>query len=85
MNWLKKLIPGYIEIRSLYWVEYDKIMGNKLHHIYNQIDNGNYELAEKLVKSFQEEYQQIKVPNWVGLNMASIHGAISMLNFLKNE
>ena len=28
MNWLKKLIPAYIEIRSLYWVKYEKQMEN---------------------------------------------------------
>jgi hypothetical protein len=30
INWVKKLIPGYIEIRSLYWVQHTKKMNSLL-------------------------------------------------------
>jgi len=38
MNWIKKLIPAYLEIRSLYWVEYGQRMDQELEEIFKNID-----------------------------------------------
>lgn len=83
IDWLKKIIPSYIEIRSLYWVEYGNRMSFDLGKIFDSIDNDNYEEAEKLINDFEKTYKQSGVPNWVALEYSQIYKAISMLNFLK--
>jgi hypothetical protein len=56
INWLKKLIPGYIEIRSLYWVEHGKEMDNALEKIFYAIDTDKYDEAEVLIKKFESTF-----------------------------
>jgi hypothetical protein len=85
MNWIKKFIPGYIEIRSLYWVEYAKQMDHELANIFNAIDNDQYKVAAVLIKFFDKKHNQSTVPTWVGLKMSEIHSAKSMLTFLSAE
>lgn len=82
---IKKLIPAYFEIRSLYWVQYEKAMNEELKSIFEKIDMDDYSAAENLIKEFELKHHQGTVPLWVGLKMAEIHRAQSMLVFLKSE
>lgn len=85
IKWFKKLIPGYIEIRSMYWVEYGKEMDADLSAIYHQIDIDDYDRAERLTKLFSEKYTQFDVPEWVALKYSEIYRAISMIQFMKGN
>jgi|694.fasta_scaffold25536_18 hypothetical protein len=84
MNWIKKLIPAYVEVRSLYWVNYSKKMDAELNRIFESIDNDDYVTAEKLIAEFESKHSQGEVPLWVAVEMAAIHRAKSMLNFLNS-
>lgn len=84
MNWLKKLIPVYIEIRSLYWVKCEKQMDKDLEDIFHQIDIGDYKKAQELIDSFESTFTQNGVPMWVALKYSEIYRASSMVNFLKS-
>jgi hypothetical protein len=85
MNWIKKLIPGYIEIRSLYWVEYAKQMDYELSVIFHLIDCDKYTDAMKVIDVFHAKHNQSLVPKWVALKMSEIYRAQSMLTFLSAE
>ncbi len=82
MNWIKKLIPGYIEIRSLYWVQHGKKMDSSLEEIFNAIDDDNFVKAKLLISEFESTFSQGGVPYWVAVKYSEIYRAISMLNFL---
>jgi predicted P-loop ATPase len=82
MNWLKKLIPSYLEIRSLYWVEHGKQMDIKLGNIFDAIDEDNYVKAKELINEFESEFSQGGVPNWIAIKYAEIYRAKSMVAFL---
>jgi hypothetical protein len=84
MNWLKKLIPACIEIRSLYWVEHEKQMDKALGDIFYQIDEDNYDKAQELIRVFESTFTQSGVPEWVAIKYAEIYRASSMVNFLKD-
>lgn len=83
MNWIKKLIPAYIEIRSLYWVEYAKILDADLREIFNMIDEDKYKEANELIEIFDKKYNQGFAPEWVDMLIADIYRAKSMLVFLE--
>jgi hypothetical protein len=85
MNWIKKIIPAYIEVRSLYWVQYNQEMERKLEFIFDSIDNEWYDLAKIAIDVFEEDYNQGTVPKWVAENMAAIYKAKSMLAFMTSE
>lgn len=85
MNWIKKLIPAYLEIRSLYWVEYGQRMDQELEEIFKNIDEDNFVQAQDLILSFESTYIQNGVPNWIAVKFAQIHRAQSMLHFLCDE
>jgi hypothetical protein len=82
MNWLKKLIPVYIEVRSLYWVKYEKQMDEALKDIFHQIDIGDYKKSQELIDVFESTFTQNGVPGWVALKYSEVYRATSMLNFL---
>ncbi len=84
MNWIKRLIPAYIEIRSLYWIGVEKEMDRDLGDIFHQIDEDNYEKAQILIDAFERKFSQSGVPHWIGIKYAEIYRAISMVNFLKS-
>ena len=83
MNWLKKIIPAYIEIRSLYWVEYGKTMDAALKEIFHQIDEDNYDNALTLIFKFESTFTQFGVPHWIALKYSEIYKAVYMVDFLK--
>jgi hypothetical protein len=83
LNLLKKYIPVYIEIRSLYWIEIGKQMDVKLELIFDAIDTDDYVNAENYIVEFESEFTQSGVPNWIGVKYAEIYRAKSMITFLK--
>jgi hypothetical protein len=84
MNWLTKLFPAYIEIRSLYWVKYEKQMDKALEDIFHQIDIDDYKRAQELIDVFQSTFTQGGVPEWVAIKYAEVYRASSMVSFLKD-
>ena len=58
MNWIKKLIPAYVEIRSLYWVQQGRKMELALINIFDAIDDDRYEEAKRLITIFESEFSQ---------------------------
>ncbi len=82
ISFFKKLIPAHIEIRSLYWIQYEKSMDKELVLIFEKIDSDEYENAKELIEKFHENHSQSTVPFWVAKKMAEIYRAESMLNFL---
>ncbi len=78
---LTKLIPGYIEIRSLYWVRYLKRMEHDLAVISELIDVGQYSAAERRIKKFEDTYRQ-EGPTYICKKYAEIFGMKSMVIFL---
>lgn len=83
MNWIKKLIPAYIEIRSLYWIEKSTVMNNELYEIFHKIDQSDFSAARLLIEQFEKKYEGIKFPDWVCEIYSQIHRANSMLVFLE--
>jgi hypothetical protein len=83
LNFFKKCIPVYIEIRSLYWIEIGKQMDVKLELIFTAIDMDDYVTAENYIVEFESEFTQNGVPNWIGIKYAEIYRAKSMVTFLK--
>jgi hypothetical protein len=83
MNWIKRLIPAWIEIRSLYWVEYGKEMDVALHEIFLAIDDDRYDEAQELIDQFEERFNQSEGPLWIGLKYSEIYRASSMLICLR--
>lgn len=81
-NFLKKIIPAQIIVRSLYWVEYEKNMENDLVSIFHEIDEGNLQKAQELINNFDTKYYGEILPEWVALKRCEIVRAQSMVNFL---
>ena len=82
MNWIKKLIPAYIEIRSLYWIEIEREIDNDLVAIFNKIDEDNYKNAKSLIEDFRRKWDGKKYPEWIEETYAQICRAQSMVDFL---
>jgi hypothetical protein len=80
---VKKCIPTYIEIRSLYWVEYGKQLDVDLREISNLIDEDKYKEAHELIDIFDKKYNQSFVPYWVSIKISEIYRAKSMLVFFE--
>jgi hypothetical protein len=83
MNWIKRLIPAWIEVRSLYWVEYGKEMDAALHKIFGAIDDDRYDEAQELINEFESRFNQSDGPFWCGIKYAEIYRASSMLVCLR--
>ena len=83
MNWIKRLIPVWIEVRSLYWVEYGKEMDSDLSKIFGAIDDNRYAEAQELIDKFESRYTQGEGPLWIGLKYSAIYRASSMLVCLR--
>ncbi len=49
IEFLKRLLPAYIEVRSLYWVEQGQEMDKDLELIFHLIDAGQYTAAARKV------------------------------------
>jgi hypothetical protein len=84
MNWLKKLIPVYFEIRSLYWVNLEKQMDDDLGDIFDSIDEENYLKAKWLIEEFEFKYTQSGVPYFVAIKYAEIYRAKSYITCFRS-
>jgi len=82
MNWLKMLIPVYIEIRSLYWVELEREMNADLVIIFEKIDADQYGYASILIEGFRHKWDGKKYPEWIENTYAQINRAQAMVDFL---
>lgn len=72
MNY-KKLIPAFIQIKSLYTIEQEKILDNELTFLFNLIDNDELENAGKELLVLKNKY---------GDTVPELSKAQAMLNFL---
>lgn len=70
---IKKLIPAYIKIKSLYTIQQEKILDNELTFLFGLIDNDKHYEATKELHKLKEKYVDL-VPE---LSKAS-----AMLSFL---
>lgn len=84
MNWIKKLMPAKIEIRSLYWVSIQKEMDADLVVIFGKIDEDKYEDAKTLIEGFRQKWDGKKYPEWIEGTYAQICRAQSMVDFLNH-
>jgi hypothetical protein len=82
MNWIKKLVPAFIEVRSLYWVQKHREMTKELEAIFLAIDMDLYDRASDLVETFEEKWSAIKTPEWMRNTRAQLSSATTMLYFL---
>lgn len=82
MNWIKKLVPASIEVRSLYWVQKHDQMIEEVREIYNAIDTDAYEVAEELIENFDKRWSSIRTPKWTYATQAEASRAKTMLHFL---
>jgi hypothetical protein len=82
---VKKCIPTYIEIRSLYWVEYGKQVNADLSEIYLLIDKDKYKEAHELIDLFDKKYNHSFVPEWVDILISDIYRAKSLLVMLETQ
>ena len=80
---IQKCIPVYIEVRSLYWVNYEKAMDSALGQIFLAIDEDRYDLAQELINEFESRFNQSDGPFWCGIKYAEIYRASSMLVCLR--
>jgi hypothetical protein len=84
MDWIKKLIPFYIEIRSMYWVEYGIKMDTALGDIFDALDHDLYAKASRLIEDFETTFTQSGVPYWIAVKYSEIYRAKSELVCLDN-
>jgi hypothetical protein len=84
INWLKKMLPAYIEIRSLYWVQVGSKMESSLKCIFDSIDKDDYQQAKVLIKEFESVFTQNEAPNWIAGKYSEIQRAKSMITFLES-
>ena len=80
---IQKCIPAYIEVRSLYWVNYEKQIDDELSEIFKLIDEDKYTEAKALLEIFDKTHSQGMVPYWVALKLSESVRAGSMISFLE--
>lgn len=74
--WIKKLIPAYIQIKSLYTIEQEKILDNELTFLFDLIDDDKYNEAKKELHKLKAKY---------GDTVPELSKASSMLSFLTSN
>lgn len=83
MDFIKRLIPGHITVRSLYWVQRQKEMESELRTIFHCIDNDKFAQCQWLIEKFHEKWDGMRKPLWLSLEIESqIYRAEAMLNIL---
>ena len=63
MDWIKKLTPAFIQVKSLYTVQREKTIDNELTILFGLIDDDKYVEAKKELKKLKEKYGDT-VPNY---------------------
>ena len=83
INLLKKLVPVYVEFRSLYWVQIEQQMKTDILQIFSLIDADRYQDAQWLIDAFETRYYKyeiVKKPEFVSRTMSEIHRAQAMVH-----
>jgi len=57
--WIKKLIPGYIQIKSLYTIQQEKILDKELTNLFYLIDTDKYYDAKRVLETLRKKYGDI--------------------------
>jgi len=73
MDWIKKLIPAFIQVKSLYTIQREKTIDNELTVLFGLIDKDKYVEAEKELIILKAKY---------GDTVPELSKASSMLSFL---
>lgn len=73
MNW-KKLIPAYIQIKSLYSIQQEKILNLELTFLFGLIDDDKYDDAEVELNRLRLKY---------GDTVPELSKALAMITFMK--
>jgi hypothetical protein len=71
--WIKKLIPAYIQIKSLYTIQQEKILDKELTNLFHLIDTDEYDAAKRVLEILRKKY---------GDTVPELTKASSMLHFL---
>lgn len=74
MNW-KKLIPAYIQIKSLYTIQQERILDNELTVLFGLIDDDRYDEAEIELNKLRLKY---------GDTVPELSKASAMISFMKS-
>lgn len=85
INFIKKLIPVEIKIKSLYWKQKESEMESDLIKIYHKLDIDEYDGVQQMIDEFHQKWDGMKMPLWLGLKSAEISRAQSMYVFLTAE
>jgi hypothetical protein len=80
---IQKCIPAYIEVRSLYWVNYEKQLDIELSDIFKLIDEDKYAEAKVLKEIFDKKHNHKLYPSWIELKLSESVRAGSMISFLE--
>lgn len=82
VTFFKRLLPAYIEVRSLYWVERGQEMDEDLKLIFHLIDTDQYTDAASKLEQFNEKWDGIQLPRWLCEKRSEACRGEAMLNFL---
>lgn len=82
INFFKRLLPAYIEVRSLYWVERGQEMDGDLELIFHLIDTGQLTVAAFKLEQFNKKWDGIILPHWLCVKRSEACRGEAMLNFL---
>lgn len=82
INFFKRWLPAYIEVRSLYWVERGREMDLDLRVIFDLIDNDRYGAAFSKIGKFKRKWDGIPLPLWLCEKRSEVCRAEAMVNFL---
>lgn len=85
INFIKKLIPVEIKIKSLYWKQKESEMESDLIKIYHKLDIDEYDGVQEMIDEFHHKWDGMKMPLWLGLKSAEISRAQAMYVFLTAE
>ena len=82
INFIKKLIPVEIKIKSLYWKQKESEMESDLIKIYHKLDIDEYDGVQQMIDEFHQKWDGMKMPLWLSLKSAEISRAQSTYHFL---
>lgn len=85
INFIKKLIPVEIKIKSLYWKEKEKEMESDLQKIFNKLDIDDYSNIPSMIYDFRKKWGSIFLPSWLSIKSTEITRAEAMYDFLTTK
>lgn len=86
INFLKRFVPAFVEVRSLYWVEKGREMDWELADIFHMIDTEQYARATIRILAFKRTWMHgRKLPNWLAEKSTAVTRAETMVGFLEQS